>query len=581
RYDFYNLHIDQAMVRAFILPGGFSPGILPFIKWKHENNRQIKLFCDNKTHGNALSRIYPDCIVNNTFNKMEYNTGEEQIFSNSGRSSNLMVRYKKVAPCAKELSLVYINDYSGLEEYIALEADLFMMTSNVYSGALPLLKNIETPVVIISNGEKDAAVSASPLVPLLQPLVQYELKKYETEASFLQDLIAHIYDDRILDLLKDWSPSRISGLKKILPRPKEASLEELISIYNTKAMLSLELCTAANSSYAKKLLSVIGLITKKYDEAITAENFKFRFKVNLALLRNRVYKIYIPLVEEEDEPFPVEIFDEITEENLANCQTFKDESVFRTYSEIIADRERLRRLLALYYEKDPQRKKETKALQKSINERKELFAERDLSPDKSVIKAELRKIRLKKIKKGLLILFILIILFGVYYWGSIFYLQYKTREQEELARKKIEAEKHRIENLVKNYKIHVSEYDIYIYANKVARKNGFAPLELKYLRKKNPNWIYPGNILYLKDGEKIKVKKGNTLWGLSEKKLMKGHLRFYSLIDKIKESGINKELLQSNLLKAKKMAFSKKHFELLEKIKKNTLPGNCQPKINK
>ena len=99
-----------------------------------------------------------------------------------------------------------------------------------------------------------------------------------------------------------------------------------------------------------------------------------------------------------------------------------------------------------------------------------------------------------------------------------------------------EREKKRIEKLVKKHNIRVTDTEIYYYANQVARRNGYAPMNMRSLKNKNPNWIFPGNVFTLLDGQEIVVEEGDTLWRIAEQKLMKRHIQFYSAMEKVRES---------------------------------------------
>ena len=142
------------------------------------------------------------------------------------------------------------------------------------------------------------------------------------------------------------------------------------------------------------------------------------------------------------------------------------------------------------------------------------------------------------------------------------------RQRAEEERKRIEKEKNEKNELISKYNIHVSDRDIYNYANQVARKNGYREITFKALKEKNPNWIFPGNVFYLMDGEKVVVKWGDTLWDISHKKLMEINIEFYKLIEKIKTAGSESE--KSALLKkAKSIAFSKKHYDVIKSLQDN------------
>jgi len=69
---------------------------------------------------------------------------------------------------------------------------------------------------------------------------------------------------------------------------------------------------------------------------------------------------------------------------------------------------------------------------------------------------------------------------------------------------------------------YVTEQLVAKYAKKVALKNGYGPISQQDFKdKKNPHWIYPGNIITMLDGEKIKVKTGDNIWKLCRQKLEK------------------------------------------------------------
>jgi len=108
----------------------------------------------------------------------------------------------------------------------------------------------------------------------------------------------------------------------------------------------------------------------------------------------------------------------------------------------------------------------------------------------------------------------------------------------------------------------VSNNDIYIYANKVAVKNGYRPLSYRNFNKNNPHWIYPSNIFTMLDGTRVTVKKGDTLWYLSKIKLIEADINFKIAIEKyMQSSGSDKK---ESLKLARHYAFSKKHLKIIK-----------------
>ena len=124
--------------------------------------------------------------------------------------------------------------------------------------------------------------------------------------------------------------------------------------------------------------------------------------------------------------------------------------------------------------------------------------------------------------------------------------------------------------LINRYQIHITDRDIYAYANRVARKNGYKRISFSALREKNPNWIFPGNVFRMLDEEKITVRKGDTLWELSHDKLMDISINLYSIIEKIRSGQLSDKAKKRSIKKARAMTFNKNHKKIIDTITKNS-----------
>ncbi len=74
--------------------------------------------------------------------------------------------------------------------------------------------------------------------------------------------------------------------------------------------------------------------------------------------------------------------------------------------------------------------------------------------------------------------------------------------------------------------ITITDYDIWVYVNKVALINGYKPLTYKKPKKwENPDWIYPGMKLKLVDDTVITVRPGDNMWNISKRKLIEDYIK--------------------------------------------------------
>jgi hypothetical protein len=89
--------------------------------------------------------------------------------------------------------------------------------------------------------------------------------------------------------------------------------------------------------------------------------------------------------------------------------------------------------------------------------------------------------------------------------------------------------------------ITITDYDIWVYVNKVALINGYKPLTYKKPKKwENPDWIYPGMKLKLVDDTVITVRPGDNMWNISKRKLIEDYIKKNFAVVTVKsKSGTN------------------------------------------
>lgn len=89
--------------------------------------------------------------------------------------------------------------------------------------------------------------------------------------------------------------------------------------------------------------------------------------------------------------------------------------------------------------------------------------------------------------------------------------------------------------------ITITDYDIWVYVNKVALINGYKPLTYKKPKKwEDPDWIYPGMKLKLVDDTVITVRPRDNMWNISKRKLIEDYIKKNFAVVTVKsKSGTN------------------------------------------
>lgn len=77
-----------------------------------------------------------------------------------------------------------------------------------------------------------------------------------------------------------------------------------------------------------------------------------------------------------------------------------------------------------------------------------------------------------------------------------------------------------------NLGITITDYDIWVYVNKVAVLNGYRPLTYRNPQKwEDPDWVYPNMTLKMVDGSVVTVRTNDNMWNISKRKIIEDYIK--------------------------------------------------------
>jgi hypothetical protein len=553
---FARLSIDPAQIRDLILPSSNVMNITRLLKWKHRTKGRTRLFSDFREDIDLLARLYSGATtIRAGFQGMSFDTGEGLGIRNYPGTFNLRLNYKKVRPSQQDVSVAYIKGSGGIPDIIREPLDAVIVSYPVYEEAALLFKGTAAPVIVAADTPQAAARLAGRGIPFIRRGVQYEFLKYGGAESLLGDISQAMTNRDLQGLVNEESVEKLPESLKSFAYA--SPFDAMKDAQNLLALLRVNLHTTASRKYSALISKAISGIERSAGRESLYSDHGAALRSCLAFMDGSLFEYVVPIAKENASPLPA-ILDEITDDP-AELPAGTDDREFRAHCERIRDdRRRLQELLKLFrVRKDAYR--EITALREAIEKKKERYQADFSSPEDAEIKKTVWRIRLRKAAKYILFPLLAAVLVIGTYGGFRAYRHYRETQ-------KAEAERRFTENLIKKYKIRVADTDIFVYVNQVAVKNGYAPIAYRAIRERNPNWIYPGNIFYMLDGEKIIVKPGDTLWGISHRKLMKRHLDFYEALQKIEE-GLDKGAdMRKEIARAEGLAFSDEHRSRLKKL---------------
>lgn len=180
-------------------------------------------------------------------------------------------------------------------------------------------------------------------------------------------------------------------------------------------------------------------------------------------------------------------------------------------------------------------------------------------------KKRLLKINKKYTLAALIALCILLLLLFSFLYGPDVYEYFKGSTQIEYFKDFSNKYEYFDKKVIKKshfYEFSMTNLDLLILTNIVAVKNGYHKIIYDLQKKdeigKDPDWIFPGNVLKLPDATVRNVKKGDTMWDICETFLIKEINN-----DEIKI----RKLIEQTKIKEIKVREAKKEFKM---IKENT-----------
>ncbi len=555
--EFERLQIDPAGIRDVLLPSSNPLHLTRLVKWKHLNKGRLRILCDSRENHDILQRLYSGAtLVRQNFKGLSFESGEGLSISNYPGTYNLKLRYSRVSPSSRDLNLAYIKGTAGIGDIIKERLDGIIVGYSIFEEANLLLRNSGVPVAVIAEkGTAPSRLRAGGFT-VLQPGTHYEFTGHEDFDGLARAIAGTLSSPELSGIPDRPDEESIRGaVAKLGNSSDEGSPRLSADRYNFRAWLTALLHSTEDRRLASRLRKLIQE-TAGFRDALDTPGITTRFRINLAFCRGTI----IDYLEETGATPPSRVLrDEIPGGETGWTSTLNDDYFRGYYDRIISDRERLLKLLSLYSRQYGQYAA-MPALKKAIERKKEEFLRNDPLPVGETGE-ETPGFSAKTLVKPAIILLLLIAL------GTGAYMGVRSWNNHRVERQRA-AEKKARDELIKKYNIRVREVDIFHYVNRVAVLNGFSPIAFRDLRKKNPHWIYPGNVFTMPDGEKITVVEGDTLWDISHHKLMGIHLDFYKTLDDVKKELAGGGKPAEGMIRLEKLAFTDEHRAALEDVRR-------------
>ena len=556
--SFHTLQIDPSLIREILLPSSNFIHVTKFLKWKNGRKGRIKLFSDFREQIDIIQKLFADAtILRRDFSGFSHDTGDGLNIKNYSDSFNIRLSYRKVKPSMKDISVAYIKGPSGIPAILKDRLDAIFIHYSVYEEANLLLKSAAVPLAVINDGHANVAKLRDAGVLLVYPEIQYDFAHYESMDDLIRE-ITPLFSR--FSLPGETSPQEMEKLCQILSgenRLDSQGLPELAEIYNLTTFLKIALNGLADRKTAATVKKALQEAENSRDRDFL-HNYRDSIRIQLAFYQGGIYD-FLHLQQ------PIEagksVFDEIRPVDKPALQGLPSREEREFYLRILEDRERLRRLLSLYAPaEDQSRYQELQTLKEAIEDRKKILYQADVREETEPA----RRGKPAPWKRWIALLLVAVSLGFI----SLFSLKEHHKEEGQRQKERIELEKRIADGLIKKYNIRVTDTDIFRYANEVAVKNGYKPMNFQSLREKNPNWIYPGNIFTLMDGQRVEVVTGDTLWDIAHKKLMEKNIAFYKLIEQVTEKLKTGGDISKELKEAKRLSFSKTHARILADLER-------------
>ena len=279
---------------------------------------------------------------------------------------------------------------SRIKNILKEQSDGVIISYTAYEQSALLFKSVQKPIIILNDGNPNIKKIINSGFIILHDGIQYEFKSYSSETELLNSVDLK---EELLELLKNNNGDEIK-------KSFESEINNLdpISKINYISLLKMK----ADSTKDRKLYGVLkSIIQENYISVDRLFNkLDQNLYVELSFINNSAYEII-----RKNNSSASEIFiDYYNTESLQKTLLNKEQKTLA--NRILADRERLMKLIALFYE-DKQElssygtmKKELKLLEKAIKDRKEVYNIEIFDEDNS-IKGKRVRVRKKDEKSSL------------------------------------------------------------------------------------------------------------------------------------------------------------------------------------
>ncbi|MCL1864905.1 MAG: hypothetical protein FWF73_03740 [Spirochaetes bacterium] len=333
--DFSTLQINPSYIRELLLPSDNLINTSNFMKFKNNRNGKIKLYSDKAEQIELIKKIFKNTTINDErFTNLHLNTSEGLKVNSYFDSPNIKASFGQSANSANEISVSFIKSSIDVEKILKDKSDMVLITYTAYEESVLLFKSTVKPFLLIDDGNPNLRKINEAEKIILKNGVQYELKKFNTFNELLKEFTEL---DEIKYALENFDEENIRDL--INARLENNSS---LAVYNILNLLK----TFIDHTTDRKKYTALKNIYQNFYKKIPFnpdKELRSAIKIIIALYDNVCSVIIKPVQNNYNEKFS-DIFDE----DVINDKTISHEQKV-TIKRIIEDRERLNRLLKIFY----------------------------------------------------------------------------------------------------------------------------------------------------------------------------------------------------------------------------------------
>ncbi len=362
---FSRLGIDPARIREVLLPSQNILNLSSLMKFKNSRSGKVRIFSDNPEQFDLIKRLFKNCtLVDERFSSMNLQTGDGLRITAMENSPNIKLGFK-LKDSADEFNVPFIKYHHDTKRILRENPDLVLITYTAYEESALLFKSSEVPVIIVDDGNRNIS-RIGESKPVVRKGMQYEIQKFESEQEIINLLelpaeISAAFSSKDMPAIDAWIESLKSGEDSFMER------------FNASTMITFYLNTTSD----RKFFSALRQIQQKYfiktdsripDDAVSG------YKTILAMHKKLCYQIISRV-----KPQAGSNFTDVYSAGALNRAGLSSEQK-KTGERILADRERLWKLLAYFYNdrkasgKFEKLENQVMQLKDEIENRKEIYS---------------------------------------------------------------------------------------------------------------------------------------------------------------------------------------------------------------